>query len=223
MVVVLAVVALVLARLRLTPLSAPPGSAWASASRPPRSRARRSSPAGSSSSRRDAGGAMRCPAVVQFVQVALVLWTLVAAWVLFDALRVGLLGYPDLMVVGNGSTPDMLRWYVDRFHATPEASWVVSVPVLAYRLAMLAWALWMATALLKWVRWAWTCYSEGGHWRSGPGRQPAPKSGGPGRSRPAAPGRARPARDFPQRTGRFHARGLALHARRGRGRPRRPT
>jgi len=30
---------------------------------------------------------------------------------------------------------------------------------------MLAWALWLASSLLEWVRWGWTCFSEGGLWR----------------------------------------------------------
>jgi hypothetical protein len=29
---------------------------------------------------------------------------------------------------------------------------------------MLAWALWLAASLLKWVAWAWRCFSEGGAW-----------------------------------------------------------
>jgi hypothetical protein len=42
---------------------------------------------------------------------------------------------------------------------------VLSVPLLVYRLLMLAWALWIAQALLGWLRWAWDCFSAGGYWR----------------------------------------------------------
>jgi hypothetical protein len=31
---------------------------------------------------------------------------------------------------------------------------------------MLAWALWIAAALLSWLRWGWDCYSEGGLWKT---------------------------------------------------------
>jgi len=45
-------------------------------------------------------------------------------------------------------------------------AWVISVPLLVYRLAMLAWALWLAIALLRWLRWGWECVTTGGGWRA---------------------------------------------------------
>jgi hypothetical protein len=42
---------------------------------------------------------------------------------------------------------------------------VVSVPLFCYRLAMLGWALWLAQALLRWLKWGWGCFTEGGIWR----------------------------------------------------------
>ena len=105
-------------------------------------------------------------------QVLLVLWTLVAAAVLLETLHTGLLGHPDLMIAGNGSSAWRLNWYQDRFAGLSSSAWVFSVPVLIYRLAMLAWALWLAVALLKWVRWAWECFSRDGVWRA---RPPAPE------------------------------------------------
>jgi hypothetical protein len=47
----------------------------------------------------------------------------------------------------------------------PAQAWLFSVPVLVYRLAMLAWALWLAQALLRWMRWGWQCFSSGELWR----------------------------------------------------------
>ena len=44
--------------------------------------------------------------------------------------------------------------------------------MLAYRGAMLAWALWLAVSLLRWLRWGWLSFSEGGFWKSAP---PKPK------------------------------------------------
>jgi hypothetical protein len=29
---------------------------------------------------------------------------------------------------------------------------------------MLLWALWLASSMLRWVKWAWACFSEGGYW-----------------------------------------------------------
>ncbi|HXU03951.1 MAG TPA: hypothetical protein VN903_23475, partial [Polyangia bacterium] len=41
----------------------------------------------------------------------------------------------------------------------------ISVPLLVYRLAMLAWSLWLALAVIRWARWLWSCFSERGLWR----------------------------------------------------------
>lgn len=102
------------------------------------------------------------------VQVLLGVWTVLAAGVLLETVRVGLLGYPDLMIVGNGSDASHLHWYADRFASTTAQAWVLSIPVVAYRVLMLLWALWLAASLLKWIKWAWACFSEGGHWRDNP-------------------------------------------------------
>lgn len=98
------------------------------------------------------------------VQILLGLWTISAAGVLLDAVQVGLLGYPDLMIVGNGSDAQHLHWYADRFEQSTATAWVLSAPVYVYRIVMLLWALWLAGSLLRWVKWAWDCYSAGGYW-----------------------------------------------------------
>jgi len=100
--------------------------------------------------------------LLQLVLVALSGAALVA--LLFSIHR-GLLGSPEMQIAGNGSTSALLRWYQDRAIATPARAWLFSVPVLVYRLAMLAWALWLAQALLRWLRWGWECFSHGELWR----------------------------------------------------------
>ncbi|MDT9001664.1 hypothetical protein RQP53_20475 [Paucibacter sp. APW11] len=97
-------------------------------------------------------------------QLGLLLLTLAATTVLLDVLRTGLLGYPDLMIRGNESSSHLLRWYADRFGSQTAQAWVISVPLLAYRIAMLLWALWLAASVLNWLRWAWACFSSGGLW-----------------------------------------------------------
>lgn len=97
-------------------------------------------------------------------QLLLVLWTLIAAAVLLQTLHTGLLGHPDLLIAGNGSEAQTLRWYQDRYTGRSSVAWVFSAPLWAWRLAMLAWAAWLALALLRWVKWGWQCYSHGGHW-----------------------------------------------------------
>jgi hypothetical protein len=99
------------------------------------------------------------------VQVGLGLLTVVALFLLFRAIQQGLLGLPDMQVAGNNSTAYNLNWYQDRIGAMSAKAWVVSVPLFVYRLLMLAWALWLAFALLRWLRWGWNCYSAHGLWR----------------------------------------------------------
>jgi hypothetical protein len=94
----------------------------------------------------------------------------VAIVVLFAAVREGLLSSPDMHVAGDGSHDSTLRWFTDRAGATPPGAWVVSLPVLVYRIAMLLWALWLASALIRWSRWAWNSFGAGGLWR--PVRKP---------------------------------------------------
>ena len=101
-----------------------------------------------------------------FIQVGLAGLTVVALGGLFYGVQHGLLGTPDMQISGNGSSGHMLRWYQDRIAAAlPEASFY-SVPVWFYRILMLGWALWLAFALLRWLRWGWECFATHGVWRS---------------------------------------------------------
>ncbi|WMC10857.1 hypothetical protein PU634_00395 [Oceanimonas pelagia] len=98
-------------------------------------------------------------------QIGLVLLTLLALGYLFHAIQQGLLGLPDMQIAGNGSWGNRLNWYQDRTEATLPTGWVLSVPLLIYRLLMLVWALWLAFALLGWLRWGWLSFTRDGLWR----------------------------------------------------------
>jgi hypothetical protein len=98
-------------------------------------------------------------------QLAFALWTAAAVAVLFAAIKQGLLGHPDMVIKGNGSYPGMLKWFADRSPGVLPQPWVLSVPLLVYRLTMLAWALWLALAVIRWARWIWGCFTQGGLWR----------------------------------------------------------
>lgn len=102
------------------------------------------------------------------VQLGLVLWTLLAIAALLDVLRTGLLGYPNLLVAGPGSSSHLLAWVSDRFTEHTAGAWVLSAPVWLYRVLMLGWALWLAASLLRWVTWAWAAFSAGGAWPEKP-------------------------------------------------------
>jgi hypothetical protein len=77
-----------------------------------------------------------------------------------------------MQIEGNDSSSHHLRWYQDRALSSLPSAWIFSLPLLWYRIAMLAWALWLAQALLRWLRWGWECFSHGELWR--PLRTPKP-------------------------------------------------
>ena len=101
-------------------------------------------------------------------QIVLVGWTVIALVLLGVSIHQGLLGTPEMQLRGNGSSYSMLRWFQDRSGTTLPTASLISVPILVYRIAMLAWALWVALALVRWLRWGWTAFSEGGLWKKMP-------------------------------------------------------
>jgi hypothetical protein len=58
-----------------------------------------------------------------------------------------------------------LSWFEDRSAGLTPSAGAVSVTLWLYRAAMLAWALWLSFALLRWLPWAWRAFSHGGYWR----------------------------------------------------------
>jgi hypothetical protein len=115
--------------------------------------------------RRDRAEEIRRPIVFDLLQIVLVVWTLVALGILFWSVQAGLLGTPEMQIAGNNSSASVLHWYTDRAGELLPRAWILSVPLLLYRLAMLAWALWLALALLRWLRWGWESFTAGGGWR----------------------------------------------------------
>jgi hypothetical protein len=100
------------------------------------------------------------------LQVVLALLTLVALICLVSAIPQGLLGQPDMHVTGNGSYAQSLHWFTDRTaDALPQAS-TISLPLWVYKVLMLAWALWLANALIGWLRDAFAAWTRDGYWRA---------------------------------------------------------
>lgn len=102
--------------------------------------------------------------IFNFMQIGLVLLTVIALAALIFAVQQGLLGTPDMQIRGNGSSGFLLNWYQDHAQSLLPTSWVISVPMTVYRFLMLAWATWLALAMVYWLRWAWSCFSAGGFW-----------------------------------------------------------
>ncbi len=98
------------------------------------------------------------------LQLALLGMTLIALGILYAAIYEGLVADPDLGVRGAGSYGRSLRWFADRSGATLPSPGVFWLPVWCWRLAMLLWSLWLASRLLRWLKWGWEQFSAGGLW-----------------------------------------------------------
>jgi hypothetical protein len=118
-----------------------------------------------------AGSRQRWPRNVSWwrydlVQLFVAAVTIAALAAIVMAVPAGLLGTPDMHIAGNGSWGNSLRWFADRSDSLlPDAN-VVSLPIWVYKLLVLAWALWLSFALLRWLPWVWSCLVSQGLWRS---------------------------------------------------------
>lgn len=96
------------------------------------------------------------------VQSALALLTVVAVGSLvFSGIRYGFLSAPDMGVAGTGSYGNTFAWFHDQIKSALPGTAVYSVPLWVYKLLMFAWALWIALALTRWLRWAWSAWTQG--------------------------------------------------------------
>lgn len=105
-------------------------------------------------------------------QMLLVFWTLITLSVIYAAVHFNLLMDVDMQVSGRGSSNTMLNWYVDRSASSLPSAGVLSVPLFVWRAAMFAWVLWIVSSLVKWLPWAWRCFSDGQLWKSLSIKQP---------------------------------------------------
>jgi hypothetical protein len=105
------------------------------------------------------------PQQFNLVQLVLGLFSIVAIFGLVSAIPDGLLGTPDMRVETYSFGSGQLQWFQDQADsALPQAS-VFSIPLIYYKAAMLLWALWLSFALLRWLPWAWQCYTAHGLWK----------------------------------------------------------
>jgi hypothetical protein len=107
------------------------------------------------------------------VQVLLALLTVVALGSLLAAIPHGLLGQPDMRIQDPTYEYSALNWFHDRVDSELPRPLVISTSLWFYKAAMLAWALWLSFALVRWVRQAWQSYNVSGLWRR-PDDEPAP-------------------------------------------------
>jgi len=98
------------------------------------------------------------------MQIGMVALTIAGVGSLIFAISMGLLGHPDMNILGNGSTHALLRWYQDVSDHTLPRAWVFSIPMLTYRIAMLAWALWVSFWLIDVLKWGWQQFTSPTIW-----------------------------------------------------------
>ncbi|NDY71393.1 hypothetical protein DO021_21150 [Desulfobacter hydrogenophilus] len=110
------------------------------------------------------------------VQLGIVVLTLASGACLVFSISKGLLGHPDMNIRGNGSSTHILRWYHDVSGPVLPRTWMVSIPMWAYRVAMLAWALWVSFWLINILKWGWTRFCTPILWSKVQWRKPTPKS-----------------------------------------------
>jgi hypothetical protein len=113
------------------------------------------------------------PWVFNGVQLLLVLLTVAALGSLLAAIPNGLLGTPDMRIAGPAGHGGLLEWFHDRVDRQLPRPVVISVSIWFYKAAILAWALWLSFALVRWVRWGWDAFSAERLWVSPRPRSPA--------------------------------------------------
>jgi hypothetical protein len=121
----------------------------------------------------DAGTRLR-PWTFNALQAVLIVGAVPVAATILAALHRGLLGAPEMMVQGNGSSPAELRWFAQRAEGTLPGAGAVAVSVWWYRLLMLAWALWLAASALRWIRWGWSQFTRDHLFRASARRASSP-------------------------------------------------
>ncbi len=100
------------------------------------------------------------------VQVVIGGLTVITLLSILTSLPQGLLGTPDMHVTGHNSWGTELGWFADRSDAALPTASAFTVSLWIYKALILAWALWLSFALVRWLPWVWGCFSRDGYWRS---------------------------------------------------------
>jgi hypothetical protein len=112
------------------------------------------------------------------LQLASALLAVVAILAVVAAVPQGLLAQPDMRIEPITYNGD-LTWFIDQAAEQFPTPRVLSISLWWYKLAMLAWALWLSFALTRWTRWAWQVFMHDGLWRRAPLRTPPPPAAPP--------------------------------------------
>lgn len=100
------------------------------------------------------------------MQVGLAALAVAAVLAVVAAVPGGLLARPDMRI--SGGEYGTLAWFVDQTSDALPRPGVLSVSLWWYKIAMLAWALWLSFVLTRWLKWGWEVFVRDGLWRSHP-------------------------------------------------------
>jgi hypothetical protein len=99
-----------------------------------------------------------------FTQLLLVGLTLAAFVALVVAIPAGLLGSPDMHIAGSAGSYGELAWLADRSSGELPTASAITLPLWTYKALMLAFALWLASAVIGWIKLAWSALTSGTGW-----------------------------------------------------------
>ncbi len=96
-------------------------------------------------------------------QILIILGVIPVVVMLLAVLHKGLLGGPEMRIIGESSSGGRLVWFQARGEGSilPVPT-VISVSIWFYRGLMLIWAVWLAFSVLRWVQWGWSQLGQGG-------------------------------------------------------------
>jgi len=100
----------------------------------------------------------------KLLQLGLFAFSVIALMTLVTTLPNGLLGSPEMHIIGRNTYGNSFYWYQDYSEAAYPVAWVISLPLWTYKFIILLWSLWLAASLMKWLRWGWQQLSYQGIW-----------------------------------------------------------
>ncbi|MDR2014372.1 MAG: hypothetical protein LBP99_01935 [Azoarcus sp.] len=99
------------------------------------------------------------------MQAGIVILTIAMLNGLIRSVPEGLLGMPDMVIRGYDTYGGKLAWFVDRSDPLLPVVTVFSLPIWFYRVLMLAWTLWLANILIRWLRQGLSAWIKNGYWK----------------------------------------------------------
>ncbi len=98
-------------------------------------------------------------------QIGLTLLTFASLAILYQAIKIGLLLQPNMLVRGNNSSSSLLSWYTDSAAETLPSTTAYWLPSWTWNVVMILWSTWLVFALIRWLKGGFQALLEGGLWK----------------------------------------------------------